>query len=244
MTIDWWTLGLQTVNAVVLVWILARFLFRPVSRIIAERQAAAHAALDAAQAAREETETARNAARREAEALAADHARRIAEAQAAAEQEKRRLMEEARAAAETARAEGKRDLEKLRATQARELSQEAGALAADIAARLLDRLPEEARVTGFVDGLAEAVAELPEATRASIGAEGPVTLRTARALDAEEAQQIAQRLAAVLGTPPELTLETDPTLIAGLELETPHAIVRNHFRADLDRIRTELARHD
>lgn len=41
MTIDWWTLGLQTVNVLVLVWILARFLFRPVARIIADRQAAA-----------------------------------------------------------------------------------------------------------------------------------------------------------------------------------------------------------
>lgn len=244
MTIDWWTLGLQTVNAVILMWILARFLFRPVSRIIAERQDAAHAALDAAEAAREESETARDAARREAEALAADHARRIAEAQAAAEDEKRRLMAEARAAADKARAEGKRDLEKLRATQARELSQEAGTLAADIAARLLDRLPEEARVTGFVDGLAEAVAELPEATRASIGSEGPVTLRAARPLADGEAQQIAERLGTVLGRPPALSVETEPALIAGLELETPHAIVRNHFRADLDRIRTELARHD
>jgi len=36
----------------------------------------------------------------------------------------------------------------------------------------------------------------------------------------------------------------DPDLIAGLELETPHAVVRNSFRGDLARIAEELTRHD
>ncbi|MCR8549920.1 F0F1 ATP synthase subunit delta [Salipiger sp. P9] len=244
MTIDWWTLGLQTVNAVVLVWILARFLFRPVSRILAERQAAAHAALDEAEAAREEARAARDTAQRETAAIAAERAARIARAQDEAAQEKRRLLDEARAAAEKARAEGMDDLARLRATQERDLSVEAGALATDIAAKLLARLPDEARIAGFIDGLAEAVAKLPETTRAGIAGGGPVTLRSARALSAEEQAQIAQRLGAVLGTPPALSVETDATLLAGLELETPHAIVRNHFRADLDRIRAEIADHE
>ena len=51
MQIDWWTLALQTVNALVLVWLLARFLFRPVAKIVAERQKAAAALMaDAAKA--------------------------------------------------------------------------------------------------------------------------------------------------------------------------------------------------
>ncbi len=41
MRIDWSTLALQTINALVLIWLLARFLFRPVAGIIAERQKAA-----------------------------------------------------------------------------------------------------------------------------------------------------------------------------------------------------------
>jgi F-type H+-transporting ATPase subunit b len=38
MHIDWWTLALQTVNALVLIWILTRFFFHPVMNIIAKRQ--------------------------------------------------------------------------------------------------------------------------------------------------------------------------------------------------------------
>ena len=38
MRFDWTTLLLQTVNLLVLVWLLQRFLFRPVMAIIAERR--------------------------------------------------------------------------------------------------------------------------------------------------------------------------------------------------------------
>jgi F-type H+-transporting ATPase subunit b len=32
MRIDWWTLALQTANVLILIWLLGRFLFRPVDR--------------------------------------------------------------------------------------------------------------------------------------------------------------------------------------------------------------------
>src|SRR5271168_4267798 len=54
MSIDWWTLGLQTVNIVILVWLLQRFFWTPVAGMIAERRAAAQKALADAQAARDE----------------------------------------------------------------------------------------------------------------------------------------------------------------------------------------------
>ena len=46
MRFDWWTLALQFVNVVVLIWLLSRFLFRPVADIIAARQAAITRSLD------------------------------------------------------------------------------------------------------------------------------------------------------------------------------------------------------
>ena len=52
MQIDWWTLGLQTVNALVLIWLLSRFLFRPIASILAEREATARRLLDDAAAAK------------------------------------------------------------------------------------------------------------------------------------------------------------------------------------------------
>ena len=49
-------------------------------------------------------------------------------------------------------------------------------------------------------------------------------------------------LAHALGAAPQLTFRTDPTLIAGVELVAPNALIRNSWRADLDRI--TLALHE
>ena len=69
MRIDWWTLGLQTVNVLILVAILARFLFRPVIAIMEERQAAAAKALGDAETAKARAIAARDGRRgREREA--------------------------------------------------------------------------------------------------------------------------------------------------------------------------------
>jgi F-type H+-transporting ATPase subunit b len=244
MQIDWWTLGLQTVNVLVLIWVLGRFLFRPVARIIAERQALAGADLAKAKAALAEAEASRDAARAAAADLAAQRQQMLAAAQAEAAHQKETLLAAAQSEAEAARRTALADLAQARADQARALSDQAALLAGDIAARLLQRLPEEARIMGFIDGLAAAVAALPEATRASIGAEGPLRLRTARALSESESDALNAALAQVLGRPVTLAPEVDPALIAGLELETPHAVVYNNFRADLARIAQELTRHD
>ena len=50
MTIDWWTLGIQTVNVAILVWLLQRFFWRPVAAMIELRRTTTQAALDDAQA--------------------------------------------------------------------------------------------------------------------------------------------------------------------------------------------------
>ena len=70
MQIDWSTLGLQTVNAVVLIWLLAHFLFRPVVDAIAARQKTAGKLLADAKAAKAAADNERNKAAAEAPRLA------------------------------------------------------------------------------------------------------------------------------------------------------------------------------
>ncbi len=77
MHIDWSTLALQTINALVLVWLLARFLFRPVAEIVAERQDAARNADRRCERGGGRRLTRREAAaREEAERIAGARARR------------------------------------------------------------------------------------------------------------------------------------------------------------------------
>jgi F-type H+-transporting ATPase subunit b len=125
------------------------------------------------------------------------------------------------------------------------LGERASRLAVDIAAKLFERLPEEAQVDGFVNGLSNALASLPPETRKAFGASGdPILLRAPRALTKEETELCRRVLIEALGRPTEFRVEIDPSLIAGVELEERHVSVANSLRADLTKIATELAGHE
>ena len=244
MKLDWWTLGLQTINVVVLIWLLSRFLFKPVARIVAERQQAAGRLLDEAAAAKAAAEQERAAVAADHAQLAGQQAALLQAAQDEAAGAKAQLLAQAKSEAERLRAqEAASQTEQQRAQQER-IEAQAAQLALDIAARLLERLPDEARVAGFVDGLRAGIAELPANARQSLAADAAtLRLRAPRPLAEDELRACRQVLAAALGQAVGLQPVVDPGLIAGLELEGSAVVVRNSFRADLARLQTEMTRH-
>ncbi|SEC13362.1 ATP synthase F0 subcomplex B subunit [Burkholderia sp. WP9] len=241
MRIDWWTLALQTINALVLIWLLARFLFRPVAGIIAERQKAARALIADAEAAKLAAIQERDKAAHETQQLAAAHGEAMKTVAVEAAAQKQALLSAAQADADALRAAAKGEAAGARAEQDKLASERASRLAVDIAAKLLDRLPESVRVSGFIDGLAEGIAQLPETARAALWGDGAVpTLAAPRVLSEREQQQCRTMLATCLKRDAPVNFEVDPHLIAGLELRSPHAVVRNSFGAELVRIKEAL----
>lgn len=245
MHIDWATLALQTVNALVLIWLLARFLFRPVAEIIAARQKAAQTLLAQAEASRHAAQAEEAAARDEKAQLAAVRAQALQAVDADVAARREGLLAAARSDAAQLRADAEAGIERERAAHARAVEDDAVRLAVEIAARLLDRMPAEARVQGFIAGAAQALAGLPPDARAEFGARGePLALTAPRALTADERHACEASFAAALGRPVALQVSVDASLIAGLQLTGAHAVVRNHLRHDLDAIRTTLLEHD
>ncbi|GAB5097999.1 F0F1 ATP synthase subunit delta [Caballeronia sp. HLA56] len=243
MHIDWWTLGLQTINALVLVWLLARFLFKPVARMVSERQQAVASLMNEAAAAKAATADAQAQATAQTAQLAQHRGELLEAATAEAASLKASLEAAAHADADRLRAAARDEIAAMRRDAARSDAARASQLALDIAARLLDRLPQQARVDGFVEGLADALGQLPQTTRAQLDA-GGLRLVAARGLNDDELAHCRAVLAQALGREVTLEASVDPQVIAGLELEAPHAIVRNSFRADLARLQTELPGHD
>ena len=245
MRIDWWTLGFQTVNVLVLVWLLSRFLFKPVAQIIADRQQQAAALMRDAANARASAERDRTQAAEAVAALDAERATRLANATADADRLKASLLAAARADADALRAAAAGEIDAMRRDASRADAARAAGFALEVAARLLDRLPPGARVDGFVEPLANAVRALPDEVREQIGRQDePLRLNAPRALSGDESARCRAALAAVLGHDATLQVDVDPALIAGLELEAQHAIVRNSFRHDLATLKTELTAHD
>ncbi len=243
MHLDPWTLALQTINLLLLVWLLGRFLFRPIARIVEERQAAIARTIEDARAMREEADKARTKAREEAERIETQRVSVLEQASQAGEKEKVRLIEEARlqASREIDQARGK--IEEQREAAMARYASHASQLAVDIAARLLDRLPDGARLAGFTDGLASALAGLPDSVRDEIGCEGAeVTLKAAVQPSDAQLRKCRKAITAALGREVDMTLVVDQGLIAGWAIEARHVTIGNSLRDDLDRIAAELTR--
>jgi F-type H+-transporting ATPase subunit b len=244
MRIDWWTLGLQTVNVLILVAILARFLFRPVMAVMDERRAAAAKVLSDAEAEKAKATSARKSAEAESDRIAASRDAVLRQAAEDGNAQREAALAAAKEDADQVRAAAETEMRWVRAAEEAAASDRSARLAVDVAGKLMERLPDSARVDGFIDGLAEALASLPEASRDGFGASDTPRLTTPRPLTAAEAQSCHDAFARALGHPVNFAVVVDAAVIAGLELETPHAVVRNSFREDLKRIVEELTRHD
>lgn len=238
MKFDLWTLALQAVNVLVLLWLLHRFLYQPLRRVIAQRQALSTHQLQEANEAREHLQKERETVAAERRELAEARQQAEAEAKAAAAAERSRLIKQAEAeAAEQLRSVRSGLLAERTAAQ-RALMQEASALAVDIATRLLARLPALAQLDTFLDGVCRALDKLSPEVRNVAGSE--IELLSATALDATAQALCRQRLQAVLGGELQLRFRADPALIAGLELHLPHAVVRHNWAHDLAQVLAAL----
>jgi F-type H+-transporting ATPase subunit b len=223
MTLNWWGLGLQAINVLILVWLLSRVFWRPVAGVIARRQRAAREMLD-------EGET----AKAKAEAM-------LAEARTQADTAAKAALTQAQTRAETLLSAAHTAIERDREDAHKQNARQAAALSARIAARLLARFDTPAVRAAFLEHLSQTLATLPARERTALAA-SKAGLEIVTAAQPEDAQKAAieQAIRDALGSAPELRFVTDPDLIAGLELRGAHFVLHNSWRADIEQILKEI----
>ncbi len=236
MTIDWWTLGLQTVNVVVLVWLLQRFFWRPVAGMIELRRTTAQANLAEAEATKAkaaamlaELETTRAGIAKERVAI-------LNAAEDLAAHAGAKLLAQAEQAAAVRECAARLAIEKERQTEEAAWSARSGHLAIEIAGRLAARLDGAAVKESFLDWLMKALGNLPESQRHA----DSLDIISAQMLDPTEQERVKGLLNKTFGGASIITFKIDPTLIAGLELQGPHLIIRNSWKADLELILRDI----
>ncbi|WP_454887507.1 F0F1 ATP synthase subunit B family protein [Sphingomonas oryzagri] len=244
MRIDWWTLALQAINVLILVWLLARFLFRPVMDAIAARQAAAGKLLADAQAARDAAAAQQESLKARADGFAAEAQTQRQEMQASVEAERARMLDRAKIEAAAVSKQAMAVAEADRARMQAELEEKAAVLAGEMAARLLRRLPVREIERAMLAVLLERVRAQPEDRRAALAADTPITVVTAAPLSAETREECLKQLTDILPGLPAPDFAADPALIAGFEIRGPHSLVRNSWRSDLDDLLASLKEDD
>jgi len=246
MHIDWWTLTLQTVNVLILIWILGRFFFRPVADLVEKRRAETAKLLADADTARKQAEDLRAEAAELRAGVDAQRDRLIADAHKAAETEKASLLAQLSSELEQHRKDAAIAIERERVAMQRAVLDRANELSIQIARRLLERLPADLAFSTFLEGLSNELCRLPVDSRQSLAASSPdhpLEVVAAVALDDQQAARLRDAIHTALGIDePPLQLSRDPDLIAGFEIRGRNVIVRNNWQADLATIRKELER--
>ena len=233
MAIDWWTLGIQTVNVMVLMWLLQRFFWRPVSAMIEQRRAAIQRDLAGAKAEQDKAEAAKSEIAQTRAGFAQERNKILAEAHRGAEQAKAQAFAEAVKTASAEQEAARAALKQENADAQSAWSAHASVLALDIAARLAARLQGPAVEAAFLDWLLASLRALPGQARAEAGS-AALQAVSASPIAVSGQDRIRALIAEALGAHPVIAFSTDPALIAGLELHGPHFNVANSWRADLD----------
>jgi F-type H+-transporting ATPase subunit b len=241
MTIDWWTLGFQAVNVAILIWILARFFWRPLAAMIEQRREAANRMLAEAEAKRGEAEAAVAEAAKARAGFAAEREAILAAARATAEKESATRRAEAERRAGEIEAAARATMAGERQAAERAFAERAARLALEIAGRLAGRLDAVAVRAAFLDGLVATIRALPDEKRGDAASGGNLEIVSASPLPPDEHAAAQRRVAEAFGGGVEVGFAVDPALVAGLELRGAHLIVANNWRADLDRLKTEIA---
>lgn len=223
MLIDWFTVGAQALNFLVLVWLMRRFLYQPVLHAIDEREKRIAGELADADAKKAEAQSERDEFQRKNEDFDRQRVALLSQITGDARAERQRLFDEARRAAdaltakrqETLRSDAHDLSQAIRRRTQHEVFAVARKTLADLATVSLEaRLGEVfTRRLRELDG--EAKAGLAAALKT---ASEPALVRTAFDLPAEQREGIQIALNETLSADVHLRFETAPDLISGIEL--------------------------
>lgn len=225
MLIDWFTVGAQLLNFVILVWLMKRFLYQPVLDAIAAREKKIAAELADAAAIQTQAQQQRDEFQQKNQAFDEQRADLLQKARDDAKTERERLQAQAREAAEaqsTQRAKALlTDAQHLHADIARHAQQQVFGIARRALGDLAGVDLEQRICAVFIERLRAldgcALATLRTAIQAVSPAE-PALLRSAFELPAPQATAIQAALDDWLGDPVALKFEVTPELVGGIEL--------------------------
>lgn len=245
MQIDWWTLALQAVNFLVLVWLLQRFLYRPVRAVIEKRKRLAGEAFAEADAKKAEAEAARTALEDDKAKLAEERRgllKKIHEEMAA---ERQGLLEQARREAAEIRKAAESAIAEQREAALADIREQAAGLAVELATRLLREAGPDEAGAAFLERLDRRLQDLPaeerERLRKDLDGEGArLTVVTAAPLSAEAQAAWRARLDGRLGSRERTDFAVEPAIVGGAELRFPHAVLKLTWADQLEQAREAM----
>jgi F-type H+-transporting ATPase subunit b len=225
MLIDWFTVAAQAVNFLILVWLMKRFLYKPILSAIDEREKRIAAELANADTKKAEAQKEHDEFDRKNTEFDQQRAALLTKATDEAKAERQRLLDEARKAAEalsSKRQETLRNEERnLHQAISRRTQREVFAIARKALADLATVSLEERLGEVFTRRLREMEGPPKQALGEALKtASGPAVVRSAFDLPADQRAAIGNALNETFSAEVRVRFETAPDLVSGIELTT------------------------
>jgi F-type H+-transporting ATPase subunit b len=223
MLIDWFTVLAQVVNFLILVWLLKRFLYRPILDALDAREKRIAKELADADTKKAEAQAARDEFQQKNEEFEQQRAALMSKATEEAKAERQRLLDEARQAADALSARRQEtlrsDAHNLNQAISYRAQQEVFAIARRALTDLADSSLEERMAGVFIRRLQQ----MDEQTKNGLGdslrsVSEPALVRSAYDLPAAQRTAIQQTLNETFSAEISIRFETMPELVSGIEL--------------------------
>jgi F-type H+-transporting ATPase subunit b len=225
MLVDWFTVVAQALNFLILVWLMKRFLYKPILHAIDEREKRIAAELADADAKKAEAQKERDEFQHKNEEIDKQRAALLSQAADDAKAERQRLFDEARKAAAALSSKREETLRKeerdLHQAISRRTQQEVFAIARKALTDLAGTSLEERLGEVFTRRLREMDGKAKEGLAEALkSASDPARVRSAFELPTEQRVAIQNALNETFSAEVQVRFETAPDLISGIELST------------------------
>ncbi|WP_213953420.1 F0F1 ATP synthase subunit delta [Variovorax sp. dw_954] len=223
MLIDWFTVGAQALNFLVLVWLMKRFLYKPVQDAIAAREKRIADELADADARKVEANKEREDFQRKNADFDRDRAALFAAATSDADADRQRLRDVAHSAAEALAAKRQEtlagDAQRLNESVRDRTVQEVFAIARRALADLASTSLEASACEVFTQRLRALDGSAREGLDAALkSGNGPALVRSAFALPKQQRDAVQHAINETFSMDAPLQFEVAPELVGGIEL--------------------------
>jgi F-type H+-transporting ATPase subunit b len=221
MLIDWFTVGAQALNFLILVWLMKRYLYQPILKALDAREQRIAAELADADSKRVEALAEREEFKRKNEEFDSERAGLMSKATNDATSEHSRLLDEVRKDADDLRGKLQDKLGNEFRNLHEEIARRTQAEVFAIARKTLSELSGESLEERMVEVFVRRLRDLNDSERsklAAITAQDVVTVRSAFDLQQPQKSMIEDSIRATLGTKNQVRFEIVPNLIGGIEL--------------------------
>ncbi len=249
LEIDVATIIFEILNFLVLIWLLNRFVFRPVTEKVKRRADEKQRLLREIKDDREAAAELRSNWESQLANIEEEIETLVAETQARLEDERKALLQETQAEAERILSAARQEATRLQRQALAEFHDELLNAVLDVSKYVIREVtPDETQVT-FAQEFIQRIWELGrqemdrvEAIRRSLlDRTTPIRVQTARPLSAEIRGELARTMSALVDHDVELAIDVEPDLVLGMHVRVGDVIIDNSLASQLDDLRSTVS---